>query len=1024
MWGDGVTANDDVGTDITATIPDDGVYTASCYVLYPFALTGETREVTLAIWQTVPTNIIAISTKPTDIDWQRLTATASLTAGTVGVSLYLGTNDVTRIVYFDGVQLEAGGVASTYFDGSTLGFGNDDSNNYYWLGVPHQSESKRLTTRSGGKIENFSEYGLQFTNFADVNFTTYDNTATNLALQPGALYRRTIANERDFSLSGSVCGAQLDLVQCDLFGIERIVKPNIASQDGLLRLLYQDCECDGRLLQIDAVYNGGLEGNISGLYQQDVRLNFTAYNPFFHRMRERGQALEVSQLVVTKHLAIRDEAGKWVEPTGGIPDGEVFKLEYFGDELYAMGLFVNAGTTLLNQFGLYIDGAWTNAIGFVGGDVPSDFTVTPDRTFFLLEQTAANLSRVSYWRSGDPSRITLNLWTDSDQFRVIQSDNRGRIYVAGTKDRIERLENGVWSTLADGLVGEVFDIDIDRDGNVSAAGLFNTSNGIIGETIGAETTDFELFCEPTADITPIELDVQIKVVSSEYTTLKLTTDNNNVSDNDAIVSYAWSNDGNVNTAATRDVIGYDVMPAPVADYVTLTLVVTTASGNTLTQTIVYNVYDDDDGASTLLQFRASENKKEYSILTAIPFTASCCIETDDSGDCESVTTETASGESEDDPIASWDWSNDANANVYTTKTPTIDLTGVTPGGSVIVTLLTTTDSGATNENTITFDYSADNLLTESSKSEVITNYTIIDDPGGFFPYYNFISLQNGQWQGQLSGPATFAVQSINDALYVGNDQGINQWVDGEMVVVGRNIGRIRALTVDENEDLLSVGEGGAFVWDGFVLRDLGLRFQIGTKTNTIASGSNGLIAIGYQGIRALRSSGVTSIFYSGSVESKPRIVVRGEGRLLEVRNNSTGKGLLFDYLIGDGEYVEINLEGQPSAKSSYLQDIPFEVGTETEMFLLEGNNDIICFIDNATALTEASIISQPSHHGINALCCADDTDEAADVVDVPVAPCCGYSYEITDKAVGCYDDVEVGSKRYNPFTGRFEIRVA
>jgi len=121
-------------------------------------------------------------------------------------------------------------------------------------------------------------------------------------------------------------------------------------------------------------------------------------------------------------------------------------------------------------------------------------------------------------------------------------------------------------------------------------------------------------------------------------------------------------------------------------------------------------------------------------------------------------------------------------------------------------------------------------------------------------------------------------------------------------------------------------------------------------------------------------AGLASVTVSGTQRAMPRIYMSRSGgtsaRLKSVRNETTGRTLYANYLLLDGEELEIDL--RPTRKrivSSFFGDVPGAVlpGSDVGQFALDpGDNDVSCFIDEAGAPTvEAAVIWREAYKGVD-----------------------------------------------------------
>jgi hypothetical protein len=211
--------------------------------------------------------------------WRRYTLTFT-PAATQNHYLRLRKNGSSSVLAFttDGWQLEALPYATTYFDGDSRGYDADyiDANGaprpqpYQWLGTPHASTSQRLaTTRSGGRRRYLDEFGWSqpsMTGTLQVPMLISDARFAN----GGGMFQRAIRGVRTLALVGMIIGNPLSQAArlADLFNPE----------NGPATLVYQRHE-DDEEVYVPAVYQSGLEGDITNEYRLDTPLQFNVYDP-------------------------------------------------------------------------------------------------------------------------------------------------------------------------------------------------------------------------------------------------------------------------------------------------------------------------------------------------------------------------------------------------------------------------------------------------------------------------------------------------------------------------------------------------------------------------------------------------------------------------------------------------------------------------------------------------------------------------------------------------------------------------
>lgn len=253
-------------------------------------------------------------------DWQKVvwycqtltTATYYLLVGAMAIG--------TDSFLLDGVQVEkinAGETVSTYLDGDQVGFvANAAAPEYGWNGAPHASTSYRSgQTRAGGMIMHFDLAGLVLTAIIGLGMAPVQPVASPYAQLDGARYERTRLTERTFSLVGRADGRDDAQRARQLALLESWLSRDATAVDQPLRLRFQRADGltpIGAPAQIDAVYTGGLEGNLDTRSGAPVALQFTLYTPYITAVREEGAQLPVQQTVASaNNIMQRTPGGQW-----------------------------------------------------------------------------------------------------------------------------------------------------------------------------------------------------------------------------------------------------------------------------------------------------------------------------------------------------------------------------------------------------------------------------------------------------------------------------------------------------------------------------------------------------------------------------------------------------------------------------------------------------------------------------------------------------------------------------------------
>ena len=342
--------------------------------------------------------------------WLTVTWVATSTA-TFRVYVRKNNNSNTAPFYWDAVQIERWAFPTTYADGDMRGYVKE-RRDFYWTGQPHRSTSVRIAQcAAGGRLMNLNKF-MRVLAVIGLGMGPVQNQTSEMAFGGGARYQGTAAMERQFTLGGQLVGESLPELQRSKNELESLIQANRVSPEQPVTLrwtLYDGERAAGASVDIPAVYEGGLEGNVTNLHQQAITLTFSLYLPFMARPQQQGTALNYQGVLDdAEYILRRDENGQWQEIVTSA-NGSIYKL-IFGPngKLYAVGNFTS------------IDGigntskiaAWTKADGWAGesdlqisGGAATiyDVLILPDESVLVAGsfttiggQSLGNLARVPF----------------------------------------------------------------------------------------------------------------------------------------------------------------------------------------------------------------------------------------------------------------------------------------------------------------------------------------------------------------------------------------------------------------------------------------------------------------------------------------------------------------------------------------------------------------------------------------------------------------------------------------------------
>lgn len=416
------------------------------------------------------------------------------------------TNPSDTVLYTDAWQFEAKHYATTYLDGDMIG--NDDSTpneSYYWLGIAHRSMSvRRETTSSGGLLISWSEEA-EFLTTSIVGLGMSPAQSFTEVMADGAeVHRGTLARARPFTITGKIFAHDFPSLMQDHLNLVRLLRPNNTDRGEQMILRYQyvnpTSHIEGRALDIVCAYNSGLEGSISGLYQETLALQFRASRPSMSVVFGSSAELLLYKELVTNNIIFKDEYGDYDNLGVGASSAFPTRVGFLRDgSPVAFGPFSTLAGDLVDD-SAYWDGANWQQLGNLAGRSASA----------VIDGYVSGYPLTISTTTGDVSEYDeeTDAWTDLGAGFVgtihsIARDPAGNIWVAGEfvddGEAVPVVYNNVakwniltsaWETLGAGLTDpdilnptlEVFTVLADDDGYVYFGGWFERGDS------GAATT--------------------------------------------------------------------------------------------------------------------------------------------------------------------------------------------------------------------------------------------------------------------------------------------------------------------------------------------------------------------------------------------------------------------------------------------------------------------------------------------------------------------------------------------------------
>jgi len=445
------------GIDTTFAMRSGTAYTASAYVRVTSA-TGAGGSVQLGGGVRVPVGSV----------WTRVTQGTTAGANANWSIRPYHSGAATGTLWVDGVQVEVGSV-TTYVDG--------DQEGCQWLGLPHQSQSIRSgQTRAGGSVIPLAALGLRVETHVGVGMPPMVNMNLPRAILDGAEYQRTRADTREFVLTATVTGTTTpDLHQTrrriiDALKIDRTFPP------APTRFIYTGA---GEDVEIDAIYNGGLEITDMQVINDNVAARFVAFDPMWYSSLDEGTALAAHGSILLEPLApsrsmgnvlARDPNGQWA-PLRGIVGG-------LGD-------------------GIYNDGISSNDVFAINTQYPG--TIVVGGNFPIVNGTTSR--GIAYYAGGTWGTFGGVIGAGGTVFALNWSPDYGTLFIGGNFSAIGgttvvggmglfRRANSTFGTLTSGTfrkvdtsVGTIFALSNAPNGALLIGGAFATVAGTIARGI-------------------------------------------------------------------------------------------------------------------------------------------------------------------------------------------------------------------------------------------------------------------------------------------------------------------------------------------------------------------------------------------------------------------------------------------------------------------------------------------------------------------------------------------------------------
>jgi hypothetical protein len=270
-------------------------------------------------------------------------------------------HNAASVFYWDGVQVEScsDGIlsATTYIDGDQVGLlAGQSPAPYNWTGTPHASTSYRtILTRAGGYPVSLATYNFLLTGLIGLGMAVPNNVSIPYTVLDGARFQRTTKPPRTIVLPGRFQANTWSTYQRGISEMRQAFDRDLVPLQQPLVLMVEpqdDCgNAAGDFATVQAIYNGGLEGNDTNIPLEEAAPAFTMYMPFLLG-GDNGATLSVQSSVSNANAILKRSAtGVWSALGTGVAGGTVIAIARGFDGLYYVGgTFTSAGGVANTKF--------------------------------------------------------------------------------------------------------------------------------------------------------------------------------------------------------------------------------------------------------------------------------------------------------------------------------------------------------------------------------------------------------------------------------------------------------------------------------------------------------------------------------------------------------------------------------------------------------------------------------------------------------------------------------------------------
>lgn len=409
----------------------------------------------------------------------------------------------TGSFYVDGWLASDVDAEYTCFDGDSVEIAYD-ANPYAftWQGAAHNSVSTVSGhVHSAGKIVSLESLGFKTT--AIVGLGMIDPELDLITLTDGEeLSKGSIAHGKDFSIVGRLYAPtyrELARKRQDLINYFNFLN----SHSGLLTLGYQPT--DGARLWMTCSFMGGLSGNFTNLYQDNVELRFRLLNGKVYEEFGSVAALDFSDSGNNTHIFLRDpNTGQWRDLFVSAAANGAINCAAILDNGFIVvgGSFTTIAGITARRVAIYdpyrnlwdelMDGFNGEVFAFARGNEVFGYPLVIGGSFTTDGPGATTMRRIAYYDDAGTGGMFELATGFNASVRDIQVAPNGVVYAGGdftttgggaTMLSFARLPvGGSWENLATSTGGAVYTIELAPDhSKVYIGGDFSAINDDTGK---------------------------------------------------------------------------------------------------------------------------------------------------------------------------------------------------------------------------------------------------------------------------------------------------------------------------------------------------------------------------------------------------------------------------------------------------------------------------------------------------------------------------------------------------------------